>query len=76
MSEQRTLLAYYNAKRRSYASVDEFRERFFRPFCQAAGVRYRGPSQFRHTYASQLLSAGISIEWIARQMGHTGRVRA
>ncbi|MEH8130436.1 site-specific integrase, partial [Aeromonas veronii] len=25
-----------------------------------------------HTYASQLLSAGISIEWIARQMGHTG----
>ncbi|WP_411684905.1 tyrosine-type recombinase/integrase [Aeromonas caviae] len=72
MSEQRTLLAYYSAKRRSYASVDEFRERFFRPFCQAAGVRYRGPSQFRHTYASQLLSAGISIEWIARQMGHTG----
>ncbi|WP_279466800.1 tyrosine-type recombinase/integrase [Aeromonas veronii] len=42
MSEQRTLLAYYSAKRRSYASVDEFRERFFRPFCQAAGVRYRG----------------------------------
>ncbi|WP_234924394.1 tyrosine-type recombinase/integrase, partial [Aeromonas veronii] len=38
MSEQRTLLAYYSAKRRSYASVDEFRERFFRPFCQAAGV--------------------------------------
>ncbi|MFC0440100.1 tyrosine-type recombinase/integrase, partial [Aeromonas media] len=39
MSEQRTLLAYYSAKRRSYASVDEFRERFFRPFCQAAGVQ-------------------------------------
>ncbi|PHS87923.1 integrase [Aeromonas dhakensis] len=72
MSEQRTLLAYYSAKRRSYTSVDEFRERFFRPLCQAAGVRYRGPSQFRHTYASQLLSAGICIEWIARQMGHTG----
>lgn len=68
----RTLLAYYSARKRIYRSVDEYREKFFRPFCKVAGVRYRGPSHFRHTYASQLLSAGISIEWIARQMGHTG----
>ena len=38
----------------------------------AAGVRYRGPGQCRHTYASQLLTTGIaSIDWIAEQMGHT-----
>ena len=36
------------------------------------GVDYRGPSQFRHTFASQLLSAGINVPWIARQMGHAG----
>ncbi|HGY1052041.1 TPA: tyrosine-type recombinase/integrase [Aeromonas salmonicida subsp. pectinolytica] len=68
---RRTLLAYYPDKRRQYTSVDEFREDFFEPFCATAGVAYRGPSQFRHTYASQLLSAGVNIEWIAKQMGHT-----
>lgn len=71
ITQRRTLLAYYPDKRRPYASVDEYREDFFEPFCATAGVAYRGPSQFRHTYASQLLSAGVNIEWIAKQMGHT-----
>jgi integrase len=36
------------------------------------GVRYRGPGQCRHTYASQMLTTGVaSIDWIAEQMGHT-----
>ena len=35
-------------------------------------MRYRGPVQCRHTYASQLLTTGVvSIDWIAEQMGHT-----
>ncbi len=72
VNPRRSLLAYYSAKRRAYRSVDEYREKFFKPFCESAGVRYRGPSQFRHTYASQLLSAGVNLEWIARQMGHCG----
>ncbi len=70
--ESRTLLAYFCAKRRPYASVDEYREKFFKPYCISLGVDYRGPSQFRHTFASQLLSAGINVPWIARQMGHAG----
>ncbi|WP_019411231.1 Arm DNA-binding domain-containing protein [Pseudomonas psychrophila] len=48
------------------------RDRFFKAHLLAAGVRYRGPGQCRHTYASQLLTTGVvSIDWIAEQMGHT-----
>lgn len=48
------------------------RDRFFKAHLNAAGVRYRGPGQCRHTYASQLLTTGVaSIDWIAEQMGHT-----
>ncbi len=54
--------------------VNDFsiRDRFFKTHLEYAGVRYRGPGQCRHTYASQLLSSGVvSIDWIAEQMGHT-----
>jgi integrase len=37
---------------------------------KAAGVRYRYPYQCRHTYASMMVSAGESPEWVAEQMGH------
>jgi integrase len=37
---------------------------------KAAGVRYRKPYQCRHTYASMMVSAGESPEWVAEQMGH------
>jgi integrase len=37
---------------------------------KAAGVRYRKPYQTRHTYASLMVSAGESPEWVAEQMGH------
>lgn len=35
-----------------------------------AGVRYRYPYQMRHSFASQALSAGENIMWVAKQMGH------
>ncbi|WP_238345988.1 tyrosine-type recombinase/integrase [Luteimonas saliphila] len=35
-----------------------------------AGVRYRYPYQMRHTFASQALSAGENVMWVAKQMGH------
>lgn len=35
-----------------------------------AGIRYRYPYQMRHTFASQALSAGENVMWVARQMGH------
>ena len=55
-----------------HVSDFNIRDRFFKTHLGHAGVRYRGPGQCRHTYASQLLSSGIaSIDWIAEQMGHT-----
>ncbi|MES6203442.1 hypothetical protein U6N28_12535, partial [Cutibacterium acnes] len=39
---------------------------------EEVGVRYRGPNNCRHTYASQMLSTGVvPLDWIADQMGHT-----
>lgn len=35
-----------------------------------AVVRYRYPYQMRHTFASQALSAGENVMWVAKQMGH------
>lgn len=67
----RTLLAYSQSENRPYVSVDDFRETFFKPYCELVGVRYRGPSLFRHTYASQMLTAGVAVERIARKMGLT-----
>lgn len=46
-----------------------FRDRFFRYHLERAEVRYRGPGQCRHTYISQMLTAGMPIEWISKQTG-------
>lgn len=48
----------------------QIREHYWRQALQAAGVRYRYPYQMRHTYASQALSAGENVLWVAKQMGH------
>ncbi|MDH5633084.1 MAG: site-specific integrase [Gammaproteobacteria bacterium] len=62
--DSRTLEPHYSTK--------VLRESFFSRQCEAAEVRYRGPGQCRHTFASQLLTTGaLPIEWIAQQMGHT-----
>jgi len=36
-----------------------------------ASVKYRRPYNLRHTYASVMLSAGESPEWVRTQMGHS-----
>lgn len=48
-----------------------YREKFFTAHLRHAGIRYRGPNHARHTYACQLLTAGVPKEYIANQMGHT-----
>lgn len=56
----------------AHTSSDMLLKGFWRPHLKAAGVRYRGPNNCRHTFASQLLSTGaVPLEWIADQMGHT-----
>lgn len=46
------------------------RKVFWTRTLKKAGVRYRAPKQMRHTFASQALSAGENIMWVARQLGH------
>lgn len=41
------------------------------PAIERAGLKRRNPYQTRHTFATLLLAAGESPEWIANQMGHT-----
>ncbi|ANS87406.1 Putative lambdoid prophage Rac integrase [Vibrio scophthalmi] len=41
------------------------------PTLKKAGLKRRNPYQTRHTFATLLLAAGESPEWIANQMGHT-----
>ena len=45
--------------------------RWFTSHLRKAGVRHRGPNQCRHTFASQLLSSYVPLEWVARQLGHS-----
>jgi integrase len=54
-----------------FSDVSNYRGRFFDPHIKKAGIRYRSPKQARHTFACQLLTAGIDIYWIAKQLGHT-----
>lgn len=53
-----------------FTDAKEFTERFFIKFLEQAGVAHRGVGQLRHTFASQCLTAGISKDWLAVQMGH------
>lgn len=73
-TEQQTLhFMFYNSKtNQPFLHAAQFNKDFFTPFLKQAGVKHRGVGQLRHTFASQCLTAGISKEWIATQMGHTG----
>ncbi|WP_259650319.1 hypothetical protein [Shewanella morhuae] len=37
----------------------------------SAKLHHRGPNQCHHTFASQLLSNYVPLEWVARQLGHS-----
>ena len=47
------------------------REQFWKNHLKRAKVRYRGPNHTRHTFVSQMLTAGMPKDWIAMQCGHT-----
>ncbi|PTP19724.1 hypothetical protein CWO07_24545 [Vibrio splendidus] len=63
-----------------YRDVKEFSQRVWKQFMFDANalhqqrhgksIQYRGLSQFRHTYASQALTAGANPVWLAKQLGH------
>jgi len=43
---------------------------WFTAHLKKAAVRHRGANQCRHTFASQMLSSYVPVEWVARQLGH------
>jgi integrase len=56
----------------AYSTSDNLRNNWWKDHLVAAEVRYRGPNQCRHTFASQMLTSGkVSVDWIADQMGHS-----
>lgn len=46
------------------------RKRFWAPALGRAGVPYRNPYATRHTCASLLLAAGVSVRAVSRRLGH------
>ncbi|NOH82548.1 site-specific integrase [Vibrio sp. 03-59-1] len=70
--KERVHFIFYNSQTsQPFLNAKQFNKTFFTPFLKKAGVKHRGSSQLRHTYASQNLTAGISKDWLASQMGHT-----
>ncbi|NQY88090.1 MAG: site-specific integrase [Colwellia sp.] len=53
-----------------FKSSDDFRKKFFLPYCEEVGVEYLPPKNLRHTFISQMLTAGAPITWIIKQVGH------
>ncbi len=41
-----------------------------RRICKQAGIRPVKPKDLRDTFASQMLTVGISLGWISNQLGH------
>ncbi len=68
---QKLRLVFINTNtKRPICNESHYGRYFFKPTLEKAGVCYRGPSHTRHTFASQMLTAGIPIKKIANDMGH------
>jgi integrase len=64
-------LLVFPAPEGGIVNLSNFRKRVWRPALEAAGLDYRPLYECRHTFATLCLSAGVPIEWISKQMGHT-----
>lgn len=71
-TQEHVRFVFYNSKNDApFLNAAQYNKAFFKGFVEDAGVGHRGAGQLRHTFASQNLTAGISKDWIAMQMGHT-----
>ena len=61
---------FINPKTDLVWNSSEFKSRWTKILTKAS-VKYRRPYNLRHTYASVMLSAGESPEWVRTQMGHS-----
>ncbi len=71
-TQEHVRFVFYNSKNDApFLNAAQYNKAFFKGLLEDAGVDHRGAGQLRHTFASQNLTAGISKDWIAMQMGHT-----
>lgn len=56
---------------RHWSGNEAFSKMVVKPLCNQAKIRYRPIGQARHTFGSQLITAGLPLTWIAKQMGHS-----
>ena len=54
-----------------WASEKKQRTVWWIPALKALGIRYRPPYQCRHCYASWLLTDGIDVAYVSKQLGHS-----
>jgi integrase len=72
IKQEELSIVFINSNNQSFWSGSEsFNKGFFKTHLEKAQIRHRGANQARHTFASQLITAGINERWIAKQMGHT-----
>ena len=55
----------------NYYSVGAFRKRYYTALKRIEGVRMLSPHCCRHTYVTRLQAKGVSLELIARLVGHS-----
>lgn len=53
-----------------FPSTAKYRNWFWLKALRKLKIRMRGPYTTRHTYISQMLTAGMPKEWVIRQVGH------
>lgn len=62
---------FYNSfTDKPFLDPKQYAKTFFTPMLKALDIQHRGPSQIRHTFASQAITMGLSKEWVRRQLGH------
>jgi integrase len=68
---QEIRFVFFDSRNGTALSHDnQFRNTTYKKIIIDSGVRWRGINQTRHTYASHLISAGLPLAWVSRQMGH------
>ncbi|OBT12741.1 hypothetical protein A9264_15915 [Vibrio sp. UCD-FRSSP16_10] len=55
---------------KAFTDSKNYAQRFFTKFLEDTGLKHRGPSQLRHSFASITLSGGAPIKLVSVIMGH------
>jgi len=61
----------FGAPEGGHISLTNWRRRVWYPAVERAGLERRPLYQMRHTFATLALAAGMPIDFVSRQMGHT-----